>query len=145
MPISAGQTVTAGQLNRMQPVPYEASASGSLVGPQTGVDVPGATVTFTTTTDNAVAVVNTSFDFDFSAATTTLGSGRLVVDGVATTRFALFQQGPGASADRVVAGQDYRVDLGTAGSHTLVLNVTVPTGMTLNQYTAMVVTVYEVV
>jgi hypothetical protein len=145
MPIAAGQKITAGQLERMQPKTYDATASGTLTGPQSGVDVPGATVTFTTTTANAIAVVHASFDFDFTAATTTLGSGRLVVDGVATGLFALFQQGPGAAADRVVSTQSYRVNLGAAGSHTLKLSATVPTGMTLNQYTAMVVTVYEVV
>lgn len=146
MPILAGQIVTAAQLNRMQPVTYDAAGTGDLSGPVSDANVPGATITFTTTTANAVAVVETVFDFNFSGATVTLGSGRLNVDGVGESRYAIFQQGPGTSSDRSTCGQTYRVTLAAAGSHTLKLTATVPTNMDLTgAYTSLVATVYEVV
>ncbi|MCI4045140.1 hypothetical protein [Streptomyces sp. TRM75563] len=147
MPILAGQVVTAGQLNRLQPKTYDVAGTGNIIGAgTTDVDVPGATITITTETAGATVVVETSFDFDFSGGTTTLGAGRLVVDGTGESRYALFQQGPGSSADRVTAGQNYRVVLGAAGSHTLKLVATVPTNMNLiGAYTSLVATVHEVV
>ncbi|MFH9269184.1 hypothetical protein ACH4KN_33775 [Streptomyces sp. NPDC017546] len=147
MPILSGQIVTAGQLTRLQPKTYDAAGTGNIVGSGvTDVDVPGATITITTETAGAVCVVETTFDYDFTGGTTTLGAGRLVVDGTGESRYALFQQGPGSSADRVTAGQTYRTVLGAAGSHTLKLVATVPTNMNLiGAYTSLVATVYEVV
>ncbi|MEV7491407.1 hypothetical protein AB0O08_11700 [Streptomyces anulatus] len=146
MPIYAGQIVTAEQLNRMQPKTYDAAGTTTQAGPLTDADVAGATITFTTATANAVAVVDTTFDFDFTAATTTIGSGRLNVDGVGEARYAVFGQGPGNGSDRSTVSQSYRVSLGAAGSHTLKLTVSAPTGMSLQGvYTSLVATVYEVV
>ncbi|MFJ8866712.1 hypothetical protein ACIRD6_13280 [Streptomyces sp. NPDC102473] len=146
MPIPAGGIVTAGQLGRMQPKPYDAVGTSNLVGPVTDGDVPGCSVTFTTTTANAVATVVIAVDFDFTAATTTLGSGRLNVDGVGESKYTIFQQGPGTSTDRATGGQTYRVTLAAAGSHTLKITATAPTGMLITGvYTSLVATVYEVV
>lgn len=146
MPILAGQKVTASQLMRLQPRTFDAVGTTTQAGPVTDADVAGATVTFTTSTANAVAVVNCSFDYEFTAATTTLGSGRLNVDGVGESRYATFQQGPGNADDRATTAQSYRVTLASAGSHTLKLTCTLPTNMRLTGvYTSLVVTVYEVV
>ncbi|MFE2019893.1 hypothetical protein ACFW9O_17840 [Streptomyces sp. NPDC059499] len=146
MPFLAGQKVTAGQLNRVQPVTYEAVGTTTQDGPLTDADVTSCSVTFNTTTANATAVVNCSFDYDITVATTTLGSGRLNVDGVGESRYATFQQGPGNASDRMTAAQSYRVILAAAGSHTLKLTFTVPTGMRLTGvYTSLVATIYEVV
>lgn len=146
MPILAGQTVTAGQLMRLQPVTYDAVGTTSQAGPATNADVTGATITLTTSQPNAVAVVTTTFDFDFTAATTTVGSGRLVVDGVGQNRYAVFGQGPGDGSDRSTVSQSYRATLAAAGSHVLKLTFSAPSGMTLQGvYTSLVATIYEVV
>jgi hypothetical protein len=146
MPIPAGGIVTAGQLARMQPKTYEAVGTNNLVGPVTDGDVPGCSVTLTTTTAQAVAVVVIAVDFDLTAATTTLGSGRLVVDGVGESKYAVFQQGPGTVSDRATCVQTYRVTLATAGTHTLKITATAPTGMLITGvYTSLAATVYEVV
>lgn len=146
MPIYSGQKVTAGQLNRIQPKTYDAVGTTAQAGPLTNADVTGATLTFTTTTANAIVVVDTTFDFDFTAATTTIGSGRLNVDGVGEARYAVFGQGPGDGSDRSTVSQTYRVTLPAAGSHTLKLTASAPAGMTLQGvYTSLVATVYEVV
>ncbi|MEU0978452.1 hypothetical protein ABZ488_04475 [Streptomyces griseus] len=146
MPILAGQIVTAGQLNRMQPATYDAVGTALQAGPLSNTDVTGCSITFNTTTPNAVAVVNCTFYFVLTAAGTTSGSGRLSVDGVLETEFAIFGQGPGASADRATTAQSYRVGLPTAGSHTLKLCATTPASMSLQGlYTTLIATVYEVV
>ncbi|MEV6471611.1 hypothetical protein [Streptomyces sp. NPDC051657] len=146
MPISAGQTVTAGQLNRMQPKTYDAVGSGLQDGPLSNTDVTGCSVTFTTTTPNAIAIVNTTFYFVLTGSGTTSGSGRLAVDGVLEGEFAIFGQGPGSNADRATTAQSYKVTLPAAGSHTLKLTATAPTNVSLQGlYTTLIATVYEVV
>jgi len=146
MPIPAGGIVTAGALARMQPKTYEAVGTSNLVGPVTDGDVPGCSVTFTTTSANAVATVVIAVDLDLTAATTTLGSGRLNVDGVGESRYAVFQQGPGTASDRATGSQTYRITLAAAGTHTLKITATAPTGMLVTGvYTSLVATIYEVV
>ncbi|WP_405391051.1 hypothetical protein OG596_26280 [Streptomyces sp. NBC_01102] len=145
MPILAGEILTADKLMRLQPKTYDAVGTTTQTGPLTDADVTGATVTFNTTAANATAVVQTVFDIDYTAATTTLGSGRLNVDGVGESEYAIFRQGS-ATGGRGTVAQTYRVTLASAGSHTLKLTHTVPTNCRLQGvYTTLTATVYEVV
>lgn len=145
MPILAGQIVTAAQLNRLQPTTYKVVQSALVTGPQTNADATGAAVTFTTLAANAVVVVNTSFDFDPTGAVSGLSSGRLYIDGAGVGEYAVYQAGPGVAGDRSSVPQNYREVLPAAGSHTLKLVTSLATGVNLNVYTTMIVTVYEVV
>jgi hypothetical protein len=144
MPIDAGQIVTADELLRLQPVTYQATASSDLAGAATNADVPGATITLTTTAANAVYVAVGVFDYDLQGTTTVIGTGMLAVDGTNQTAQALFQQG--ISTDRMTASQVWRGTLAAAGSHTLKLRGTLPSGMEMNAtHTTLTVTIYEVV
>lgn len=145
MPVYAGQIVTAGQLNRIQPTTYKVAASGTVSGPVTGADVPGASITFSTSRPNAVVVAETVFDFDPSGSVTGISSGRLVIDGGAVGEYAVYQQGPGTGGDRGTQPQNYREVLANSGTHTIKLVTNLGTGVVLNLYTTLIVTVYEVV
>lgn len=145
MPFLAGQIIEADRLNMLQPKTYYAQASAALAGPSTGGDVPGCTVTFDTLTDNAVAVIDAQGDIDLNGVITALLSVNINVDGVATPIFAVFQQGPGNALDRVTGATVARVGLGAAGSHTIKLTGSVPLNASINVYSALNVTVYEVV
>ncbi|MFE0201417.1 hypothetical protein ACFW0I_37665 [[Kitasatospora] papulosa] len=145
MPIPAGGIVTAGQLARMQPTPYKAVASVAVTGPATNADVPGCSITLTTLAPNAIIVAETVFDFDPIGTVNGLSSGRLWIDGAGVGEFAVYQAGPGVVADRNSAPQNYREVIPSAGTHTLKLVTTLATGVNLNIYTTLIVTVYEVV
>ena len=144
MPILAGQIVTAGQLGRMQPRPYKAVQTTALAGPVSTADVPGCSITLTTQAPNAIIVAEAVFDFDPSSTMSGLSNGRLVIDGTGVGEYAVYQAA-GASTDRQSTPQNYRETLATAGTHTLKLVTTLSTGLTLNVYTTLLVTVYEVV
>ncbi|WP_159056204.1 hypothetical protein [Streptomyces sp. DSM 15324] len=53
MAYAAGDRMTAGRTNRLQPKQYYAIGSGTVAGAATNADVPSATVTFTTEAANA--------------------------------------------------------------------------------------------
>lgn len=151
MAILAGEIVTAGRLNRMQPTTYEAVASSDLGIGQTDQDVTGASVTLTTTAANAVYVAEATFDFDsIGTGSTTAAVGFLNVDGVNQTAQAVFQVGAGTANDRGTVTQQWRGTLASAGSHTLKLRGTTPgssgNGIEINgTHTKVLVTIYEVV
>jgi hypothetical protein len=140
---SAGDRVTAGRLNRLQPRSYQAVATGTMVGPQSGVDVPGLSIPITTETDNAVYTAVLVADVDLTGSTTGLASVRLVVDGANASTFALFAAE--VATDRATAAQTYRGTLGAAGDHVIKANATVMSNQQLNQYTSLLVTISEVV
>ncbi|MFF4834113.1 hypothetical protein [Streptomyces sp. NPDC001315] len=143
MAFLAGERVTAARLNRLQPKTYRAAATGLLNGPQTAADVPGATVTFTTEAANAVYVVDAWFDYDLSGSTTLLGSGNIHVDGVIQAEYAVFQAN--VVNDRSSVGHTYRGTLATAGSHTIKLVGSPVANQTINTYSSVTITIYEVV
>ncbi|MFS0697813.1 hypothetical protein [Streptomyces nitrosporeus] len=146
MPILAGSIVTAGQLGRMQPRPYKGGAQTStLIGPLTNADAPGVQLTFTTEMPNALIVASIACDFDPTGTVTGLSSGRLWVDGSGVGEFAVYQQGPGSVGDRGTTPQHYREIIPAAGTHTAKLVVTLGTGVNLNVYSTLTITVYEVV
>jgi hypothetical protein len=142
MSFLAGETVTAGRLNRVQPLAYQTTASGTLVGPQSGADVPGLSITFDTTADGATYQAVVVLDVDLTGATTGLASARIVVDGTNSSQFAVFAAE--VSTDRATVAQTYQGTLGTAGSHTIKVAATPMTGQTINQYSSLMVTVFEV-
>ncbi|MFD6587257.1 hypothetical protein ACFWED_10290 [Streptomyces anulatus] len=146
MPIFSGQKVTAGQLTRLQPRPYRSgSQTSALTGPLTNADVPGISIPFTTETPGALLTATIVCDFDPTTTVTGLSSGRLWVDGVGVGEFAVYQQGPGAAGDRGSTPQTYREVIPTAGNHTAKLVVTLATGVNLNVYSSLLLTVYEAV
>lgn len=114
----AGQTVTAGQLDRIQPKKYSAIGSGTLTGPQTNADVVDATVTMTTETA-ATYVAWCVWDNNTVGASTGTFLGRLNIDGVNQSPLATAAD-PDSSA-RVTAAQSYHGVLAAAGSHTFKL------------------------
>ncbi|MEU2799062.1 hypothetical protein [Streptomyces sp. NPDC007117] len=146
--ILAGQIVTAGQLNRMQPRTYRAAATAALAGSATNADVPGATITLTTEMPNAVYVVDAWFDYRITSTSgTALGSGNISVDGAIESEYAVFRDshaGSGTSFTDSV-GHTYRGTLPAAGSHTLKLVASPTTGQQVNIYSSITVTIYEVV
>ncbi|MEU2149310.1 hypothetical protein ABZ741_34060 [Streptomyces globisporus] len=150
MPILAGQIITAGQLNRLQPVVYSATGSSNLVLTTTDTDVPGASVTLTTGTANAIYVAHGVFCFDAGGAVTDFGSGILNVDGAQASGNARWSGEVGTDF-----GTDTQLWTGTlpaAGSHTLKLQGSrsaAPAGgiqiTMLGAFTKILVTIYEVV
>jgi hypothetical protein len=140
---AAGSRITAARLNRLQPKTYRAVASTLLSGAATNADVPGATVTFDTETANAVYTVTAVWDFRDGATTANM-SGNIKVDGVQQSEFAQFRQGPGTASDAATTAQTYRGTLGAAGSHTINMVATLVSGQTLQVYTSMIITIYEV-
>lgn len=147
MPFRAGQIVTAGQLNRIQPRPYHAEATVDLVGAVGAADISGATVTFDTLATNAVATVWAFVDFDTTGAgTTTNATVSCVVDGVTQSGVATFQVGAATANDRGTPGQTWQAVLAATGSHTIKLQGTLPTNCEVNAvHTKLTVVVFEVV
>lgn len=146
MAILAGEIVTAGRLNRMQPTTYAARATGTLAVTSTVTDVAGATVTFDTVAANAIYTVHATFDIGQIATTTNDCFGRLSVDGVLSSELAIY--GGQVSSDRATVGQIWRGTLASSGSHTIKLQASTTS---INQFqvfithTGLIVTIYEVV
>lgn len=146
MPFLAGQTVKAGQLNRMQPVPYEATGSSNLALTTTEADVPGASITLSTGTANARYVVTGTFSFDITSANTALAEGILHVDGAQASGNARWSGE--VTTDFGSATQQWSGTLASAGSHTLKLRSVMSSGtgiQVLGAFTRIIVTIYEVV
>ena len=120
MALLAGEIVTAGRLGRMQPVTYEAQASGALaMTDTTETDIPGATVTLSTAAANAIYVVTATFDASVTTTNaSTLMVGKLTVDGSIQTGTAIHAMD---TALRTTIPMTWRGTLASAGSHTLKL------------------------
>lgn len=145
MALLAGERITAARLNRLQPTTYSAIGTGGpLVGPQSNADVTGCTVTFTTETAGATYKAWVVIDHDKTTANSSVNFGRLNVDGANQT--ATTGSAQDALTDRMVAGQNYHGVLAAAGSHTLKVVASPPTGnQILNTNTTLVVEITEVV
>ncbi|WP_411118980.1 hypothetical protein [Streptomyces sp. 058-1L] len=120
MPVWAGQIITAGQLNRMQPSTHLATADTNLVRNNTtaAADIPGATVTVVTTVANAVYTVTGTFDVQIGATGAGNMVGYLHVDGSADAGVAAKRMD---QVTRDTIAQLWRGTLATAGSHTFKL------------------------
>lgn len=145
MPILAGQIIEAAALMRLQTKSYSATGTGGpLVGPQSNADVTGCTLTITTETAGATYKAWVVIDHDKTTANSSVNFGRLNVDGVNQSTTTGSAQD--AVTDRTVAGQNYHGVLATAGSHTLKVVASPPTGnQILNTNTTLVVEITEVV
>lgn len=145
MPIYAGQTITAGQLARLRPTPYEVTASGNLALTTTETDVPGASIALTTAAANAVYVATGTFSFDITSANTNFGEGILHVDGAQASGNARWSGE--VTTDFGPAVQQWSGTLATAGAHTLKLRGVMSAGtgiQLLGAFTRLIVIVYEV-
>lgn len=146
MPFASGQRISAARLNRLQPVTYEAVASGTLTLNTSLADVPGAFITLTTLTVGAIYIAEGSFDINIAtAAAGQLAEGHLDVDGADQTARALKQMN---ATDRATVSQRWRGTLPTAGAHTLKLRgVRGASGAAsiVTTHTKLQVTIYEVV
>jgi hypothetical protein len=144
MAFLAGDLLTAQRANRLQPKFYNDEASGTLAASSTNVDVPGVSIAFTTETDGATVHCSWSSDFDLTGSTTTLGSTRLLLDGVTgSSTFATIQQG--ITTDRASVAQFCSFTIPTAGAHTIKMQGTTPANMIVNLYTALNIIVFEIV
>lgn len=119
MPIWAGQIITVGQINRIQPVTYSAVGSGTLTGPQTNADVPSATVTLTTLTAGAAYKAWCTWDVNVTAGATGTWLGRMALDGTGQSPLATMSHP--TSTGRGTPTQTYHGTLAAAGSHTFKL------------------------
>lgn len=143
MAILAGQRVTAGQLNRIQPKSYGAVGSGSIAASQTNADVTDATVTFeaeTLATYTAWCV----WDYNVTGATAATGTARLAIDGVNQSPLATFNGT--ANNQRGTITQEYHGVLAATGSHTFKLVASTSTNMAvIGTNSSIVVEIKEVV
>lgn len=116
----AGETLTAGKLNRIQPAVYlEAATSALTMTTTTETDVPGASITLTTLADGATYTAIGIFDAEALATSTTiLMIGKLMVDGVVDSGTAVYAMD---TLDRATVAMVWQGVLSTAGSHTLKL------------------------
>jgi hypothetical protein len=145
----AGQTLTAGQLERVQPRTYEGAASAPLaVSTTTYADIVGATVTVTTTAPNAHFKAEAVLDASVGATSATnLMVGRLVVDGTPDSGgLAVYGMD---TQDRATVAQQWTGVLPAAGSHTLKLQGACTasgsgSGSFLQSDTKIIVTIKEV-
>lgn len=139
----AGEDITAGRLNRLQPTTYWAQASGTVAASQTNVDVPGATLSITTQTANAQLEIVWFADFDMTGAGTATGSVRPFVGATGAPAFAVF--GAEVTTDRGTPGNTWVTTVAAASTFTVKLVATTTANQTLNIYTTLKVTVTEVV
>lgn len=144
MPIAAGQSVTADQLNRLQPRPYNAAATAALVGTATYAAIPGCSIPLTTTAAGATWTATGVFDCSVTTTNTTaLMVGRLVVDGASEAELAVHAMD---TLDRDTVAMVWSGTLASAGAHTLALEGVVTGGAgTFQIYTSLNVTVTEVI
>lgn len=154
MPIWAGQIVTVGQLNRMQPLPfYQQAGGGTNLSTTSFVDISGCSVTVTTTAANALYTVSANFSFDtITPVASVYTRGALSVDGVVQSGEARWSEGStgGDAADYDMAGKSWSGTLATAGSHTLKLVGALNTAagspvISSTGFTDITVVIYEVV
>lgn len=143
MSFSPGQIITAQRLNRLQPKTYWAQASGGISASQSGVDVPGTSMSITTETDGATA--NMWFFGHFYAggsAPTTNGSIKAIWDVNSSPTFGVVDFR--TANEKAVGANSWSTTISTHGTYTFKLNVTTPANMTMPTYTSLLVEILEV-
>lgn len=83
MAFLSGDIITAQRLNRLQPTPYYAIGTGTVVGPLTNADVPTATIPVTNTTVGATYMAWCAWDSNVTGAAAGTLVVRMALDGVA--------------------------------------------------------------
>jgi hypothetical protein len=148
VPLWAGQIFTAGQAERLQPVPYIAPASSPLTSTTaTYADIPGCSITLNTKAANARYVANATFDCNVgNTSPTILMVGRMLVDGNPDSGLAIKGM---VVADRATVHMQWQGILSAVGSHTFklqgALTAALATGGTFQQTdTKLQVTISEV-
>ncbi|MFE0270804.1 hypothetical protein ACFWZY_01490 [Streptomyces sp. NPDC058992] len=144
MPFLAGQVVTAGQMDRIQPRPYSAAGSGTVAAGSTNADVTGATITLTTQTANAVFKAVCVWDFNTTGVPGGSSTARLALDGVGQSPLATWRGD--AANERGTVSQAYHGTVASAGSHTFKLIASTATNTeVLGANCSIVVEITEVV
>lgn len=143
MAFLAGENITAGRLNRLQPKKSIVYQTAPLVGAVTNTLVPGCTISITNETAGALWTCWWSLDYDLTTATTATGTGRARVDGVLATTFAPWAAEVGT--DRATVGNVATGSLASAGPHTFDLVATLPAGIQLATQSALLIEITEVV
>ncbi len=141
MAFLAGENITAGRLNRLQPKTYYATQTGTLTGAVTATLVPGCSVTFTTEAANAQYDVTWFLDFDLTGATTGTQLGRARVDGAVVTPVADFAGE--VATDRGTPGNQAVGTLAAAGTHTIDLVATLGANASINTASTIKVVITE--
>jgi hypothetical protein len=140
----AGETVTAGRLNLIQPATYDATGSTNLALATTEADVAGAAITLTSLTANATYIAQAVFQFDITTATMAFASGVCQLDGSSLSGNARWAAAN--NTDFATGAQMWRGPVGTAGSHTFKLRGSMSSGtgiQILGAFTKLIVTIYE--
>lgn len=144
MGFAAGERVTAGRLNLLQPTTYSAVGTGMITGPATNADVSSTSTAITTVNDNATYKVTAVWDVTLTGSTTSLLTARLNVDGSNVSPLGTY--GASVSGNRATITQQYTGTLVSAGSHTFKLVASPVANQTVQgTNTTMVVTISEVV
>jgi hypothetical protein len=138
----AGENITAGRLNRLQPKKYWMYQSAPLAGPQTVQLVPGCSQTITTEMPGATWTAWWFLDFDITTAHTGTSLGRARVNGSTALVYADFAGE--VVTDRGTPGNSASGTLATAGDHLFELVATLQTGIQLNAASSMLVEITEV-
>lgn len=142
MAFLAGENITAGRLNRLQPKVYSATATATLAASSTDADITGASITLTTEANNATVMVTFFADFDLTGASTATATARCKIDGTAVGPFA--EYGAEVTTDRSTSGNTFVTTIATAGSHTIKLVGTTAASQTITTQTTLSVVVTEV-
>jgi hypothetical protein len=138
----AGEDITAGRLNRLQPVKTWVYQSAPLVGPQTVVLVPGCTFSYVTEMPNAKWMAWWFLDFDNTGTQTGTSLGRVRVAGFTAPVYGSW---PGeVTTDRGSPGNQASGTLGAAGTYLFELVATLQTNTQLNAATSLCVEITEV-
>ncbi|XQE79508.1 hypothetical protein ACN24L_12325 [Streptomyces microflavus] len=144
MPVYAGQALTAGQLNRMQPRPYLAEASGNLIAGTTYQPIPGCSLVAPSTVAGATWTATGIFDCTVTTVhATNLMVGRLLVNGASQTGLAIHAMD---TTDRDTVAMVWSGTLGAAGSNTFAMEGVVngaSGGGTFQSYSRLAVTITE--
>lgn len=143
MAFLAGEDITAGRLNRLQPKKYIVYQTSTLTGAVTNTLVPGCTISITNETAGATWTCWWALDFDLTSATTSAGTGRARVDGILATTFGVYAAE--VTTDRATPGNFATGTLATAAAHTFELVATLPANMQLATQSALLIEITEVV
>ncbi|MEV3848084.1 hypothetical protein AB0J30_14970 [Streptomyces microflavus] len=119
MPVWAGQIVTAGLFNRLQPRKHLAEASGSLTATTVYQPIPGCSLVAPSTMAGAAWSALGIFDCNVSTIhATNLMVGRLTVDGTSQSGLAIHAMD---TADRDTVAMVWGGTLAAIGNHTFTM------------------------
>jgi hypothetical protein len=138
----AGERITAGRLNRLQPKEFFVYQTAELAGATTNVLVPGMTLNFDTEAPNATYSITWFLDFDITTAHTGTSLGRARLNGVNVATYAAFAGE--VVTDRGTPGNQHKGVITNAGSHTFDVVATLQAGCKLFAMSSVLLRVTEV-